>query len=92
MTEAPRPRLVFERWTDPVAGDILEAFRHRLVQLDLTAPAERGWEALESAHGYQVATRTDVASVADGAQWLAGAGVDRALHGFARRLLGRSWI
>ena len=27
---------------------------------------------MESAHGYQVATRTDVASVSDGAQWLAG--------------------
>jgi len=67
-----RPRLVYERWTDPAAGDILEAADVDIVKLDLTAPAEHGWAALESAHGYQVATRTDVASVDDGAQWLAG--------------------
>jgi D-3-phosphoglycerate dehydrogenase len=24
MTDAPRPRLVVERWTDPAAGDILK--------------------------------------------------------------------
>lgn len=67
-----RPRLVYERWTDPVAGDILEAADIDLVELDLTAPDEQGWAALESANGYQVATRTDVASITDGAQWLAG--------------------
>lgn len=67
-----RPRLVYERWTDPVAGDILEAGDLELVKLDLRASAEKGWAALETAHGYQVATRTDVASVADGAQWLVG--------------------
>lgn len=67
-----RPRLVYERWTDPVAGDILEAADVDLVELDLTAPDEQGWAALESANGYQVATRTDVASITDGAQWLAG--------------------
>lgn len=72
MTSAPRPRLVVERWTDPVAGDILEAADVDIVKLDLTAPDERNWAALESAHGYQVATRTDVASVSGGAQWLAG--------------------
>jgi D-3-phosphoglycerate dehydrogenase len=73
-----RPRLVFERWTDPVAGDILELADIDVVKLDLAAPDEQGWAALESAHGYQVATRTDVASVADGAQWLAGPGlIDR---------------
>lgn len=72
MTDAPRPRLVVERWTDPAAGDILELSGIDIVKLDLKAPAEQGWAALESAHGYQVATRTDVASVADGAQWLAG--------------------
>jgi D-3-phosphoglycerate dehydrogenase len=72
MTDAPRPRLVVERWTDPTAGDALELSGIDIVKLDLTAPAESGWTALESAHGYQVATRTDVASVADGAQWLAG--------------------
>lgn len=72
MTDAPRPRLVVERWTDPAAGDILELSEIDIVKLDLNAPAEQGWAALESAHGYQVATRTDVASVADGAQWLAG--------------------
>lgn len=72
MTDAPRPRLVVERWTDPAAGDILEGSGIDIVKLDLAAPAERAWAALESAHGYQVATRTDVASVGDGAQWLAG--------------------
>jgi D-3-phosphoglycerate dehydrogenase / 2-oxoglutarate reductase len=73
VAEGMRPRLVFERWTDPVAGDILELADAEVIKLDLAAPDERGWAALESAHGYQVATRTDVASVANGAQWLAGA-------------------
>ena len=73
MTDSPRPRLVFERWTDLVAGDILEVADVDVVKLDLTAPAELGWASLESAHGYQVATRTDVATVEGGAQWLAGA-------------------
>src|SRR5271163_2982639 len=72
MSEAGLPRLVFERWTDPVAADILEAAEIDVIRLDLTAPAEKCWTAMESAHGYQVATRTDVASVTDGAQWLAG--------------------
>lgn len=72
MTGALRPRLVVERWTDPAAADVLELSGIDIVKLDLTAPAESCWAALESAHGYQVATRTDVASVADGAQWLAG--------------------
>ncbi|OBB24946.1 3-phosphoglycerate dehydrogenase [Mycolicibacterium elephantis] len=67
-----RPRLVYERWTDPVAADILAGGDIEVVKLDLNASDEQGWAALESAHGYQVATRTDVASVADGAQWLAG--------------------
>ncbi|OMC44977.1 hydroxyacid dehydrogenase [Mycobacterium sp. IS-1264] len=67
-----RPRLVYERWTDSVAGDILEAGDIDLVKLDLNAVDEKSWAALESAHGYQVATRTDVAGYADGAQWLAG--------------------
>ena len=76
-----RPRLVYERWTDPAAGDILDVSDIDVVKLDLTAPAEHGWAALETAHGYQVATRTDVASTVDGAQWLAGAGlVDRCPH------------
>ena len=81
MSEAGLPRLVFERWTDPVAGDILEAAEIDVVRLDLAAPAECGWAALESAHGYQVATRTDVASVANGAQWLVGSSlVERCQH------------
>ncbi|MGV0643680.1 NAD(P)-dependent oxidoreductase [Mycolicibacterium sp. XJ879] len=73
-----RPRLVYERWTDPVAGTILADSDIEVVKLDLDATAEQGWAALESAHGYQVATRTDVASATGGAQWLAGrALVDR---------------
>lgn len=67
-----RPRLVYERWTDPVAGEILERSDVELVKLDLAAADAQSWAALESAHGYQVATRTDVAGCADGAQWLAG--------------------
>ncbi|MDT5140210.1 MAG: hypothetical protein QOD58_4472, partial [Mycobacterium sp.] len=35
MTAAPQPRLVFERWTDPLAGDILEAGDIGLIKLDL---------------------------------------------------------
>lgn len=66
-----RPRLVFERWTDRVAGDVLERADVEVLQLDLSAPDE-GWAALRSAHGYQVATRTDVAGYAGGTQWLAG--------------------
>ncbi|UXA20102.1 hydroxyacid dehydrogenase [Mycobacterium sp. SMC-4] len=77
MSAARRPRLVFERWTDPVAGDVLELADVDVVKLDLTAPAEQGWAALESAHGYQVATRTDVAGCDDGTQWLADAALVR---------------
>jgi D-3-phosphoglycerate dehydrogenase / 2-oxoglutarate reductase len=66
------PRLVYERWTDPVAEDILESAGIEVVKLDIRGSAEPGWAALESAQGYQVATRTDVASAPDGAQWLAG--------------------
>lgn len=77
MTAAARPRLVYERWTDPIAGEMLGDGDVELVRLDLTAPAEQGWAALESAHGYQVATRTDVAGAADGAQWLADAALIR---------------
>jgi D-3-phosphoglycerate dehydrogenase len=73
VNEPGRPRLVYERWTDPVAGDILELSDVDVVKLDLAAPHEESWAALESAHGYQVVTRTDVAGVPDGAQWLAGA-------------------
>jgi D-3-phosphoglycerate dehydrogenase len=72
VTGLQRPRLVFERWTDPLAGEVLEQADIDLLRLDLTALAEEGWATLESAHGYQVATRTDVAGHADGAQWLAG--------------------
>jgi D-3-phosphoglycerate dehydrogenase / 2-oxoglutarate reductase len=75
MSQVPRQRLVFERWTDPAAGDILELTDIDVIKLDLQAPVETSWAALESAHGYQVATRTDVSSVIDGEQWLAGPGV-----------------
>ncbi len=75
MSVTPRPRLVYERWTDPAAGELLERTDIDVVQLDLGAPAEQAWATLESAHGYQVATRTDVASLPDGAQWLAGSGL-----------------
>jgi D-3-phosphoglycerate dehydrogenase / 2-oxoglutarate reductase len=72
MTGGTRARLVYERWTDPAAGDILETSDIDVVRLELASPDERNWAALESAHGYQVATRTDVAGYADGAQWLVG--------------------
>ncbi|WP_319453338.1 MULTISPECIES: hydroxyacid dehydrogenase [unclassified Mycobacterium] len=73
MTSSVQPRLVYERWTDPVAGQILAASPIDVVALDLAADTAKGWASLEAAHGYQVATRTDVAGVAGGAQWLAGA-------------------
>ncbi|MBV9637950.1 MAG: 3-phosphoglycerate dehydrogenase [Mycobacteriaceae bacterium] len=79
----PQPRLVYERWTDPVAADILEAGAIALIKLDLAADPATGWAALEAAHGYQVATRTDVASIVDGQQWLA----DRKLVGRCGELL-----
>src|SRR5690242_21875653 len=66
MSQSPSPRLVYERWTDAVAGDILEAADIDVVKLDLSAPAEDGWAVMESAHGYQVATRPDVASARGG--------------------------
>ncbi|OBG57614.1 MULTISPECIES: hydroxyacid dehydrogenase [unclassified Mycobacterium] len=75
-----RPRLVYERWTDPVAGEILENADVDLVKLDLTAADTDSWAILESAHGYQVATRTDVAGYAGGAQWLAGPDLLRRCH------------
>ncbi|MFI5507598.1 hydroxyacid dehydrogenase [Mycobacterium sp. NPDC051804] len=78
-----RPRLVYERWTDPAAGEILDVADIDIVKLDLAASSEQGWGALESAHGYQVATRTDVASVDNGVQWLA----DRDLVQRCRQLL-----
>lgn len=81
MSQAGLPRLVYERWTDPVAGDILQTAEIDVVRLDLAGSDEKNWAALESAHGYQVATRTDVASVANGSQWLADAAlVSRCEH------------
>ena len=66
-------RLVYERWTDPVANELLsDAAQIELRHLDIAGPAERGWETLGSAHGYQVAIRTVCAQVPDGEQWLAG--------------------
>ncbi|WP_299572429.1 hydroxyacid dehydrogenase [uncultured Williamsia sp.] len=67
------PRLVYERWTDPAAGDVLAASDVDLdvVHLDLADP-EAAWALLQGAHGYQVATRTDVSQFADGDQWLVG--------------------
>jgi D-3-phosphoglycerate dehydrogenase len=73
MMQGTRPRLVYERWTDPAAAEILADGDIEVVKLDLQAPAQATWAELGAAHGYQVATRTDVASVPDGAQWLAGA-------------------
>lgn len=66
-----KPRLVYERWTDPVAGDIVDGPHVDVTRLDLGEPGA-AWAALEAAHGYQVATRTDVAGVPTGDQWLAG--------------------
>ncbi|OBK17917.1 hydroxyacid dehydrogenase [Mycobacterium asiaticum] len=72
MSERVTAQLVYERWTDPIAGDILEAADIDVIKLDLTAPTESNWAAMGAAHGYQVATRTDVAPVAQGEQWLVG--------------------
>lgn len=72
MTQSPSPRLVYERWTDPIAGKVLKAADIDVVKLDLNAPTEDGWAVMESAHGYQVATRTDAVSAPGGEQWLVG--------------------
>ncbi len=73
MTRDVAPRLVYERWTHPIAGDVLAAAGMPNTRLDLAADPGGSWAALERAHGYQVATRTDVSGLPDGAQWLAGA-------------------
>ena len=73
MTRSQGARLIYERWTDPIADKMLSGnSRIELARLDLEAVPERNWRLLERAHGYQAATRTDCARVADGAQWLAG--------------------
>jgi D-3-phosphoglycerate dehydrogenase len=72
----PSARLVFERWTHPVAGELLaDAGGFEVDQLDLAGSPEVGWDLLRVAHGYQVTIRTVCAQVPDGEQWLA----DRAL-------------
>lgn len=69
----PAARLVYERWTDPVAGDRLAGDDSiELAHLDIAAPSSDGWATLEAAHGYQVAIRTVCAQVPEGEQWLAG--------------------
>ena len=66
-------RLVFERWTHPVAGERLDDSRRFTVeQLDIAGPPAAGWDLLREAHGYQVAIRTACAQVPNGEQWLAG--------------------
>jgi D-3-phosphoglycerate dehydrogenase len=65
-------RLVYERWTHPVAGERLDGARMFTVdQLDIAGPPAAGWDLLRAAHGYQVAIRTACAQVPDGEQWLA---------------------
>ncbi|WP_067889546.1 hydroxyacid dehydrogenase [Nocardia vaccinii] len=73
MSRSARPRLVVERWTHPVAAEILDANEIELIPLDLTVGAESNWAAMESAQGYQAATRTDLSRAADGRQFLANA-------------------
>jgi D-3-phosphoglycerate dehydrogenase len=70
----PSPaRLVYERWTDPIAGELLaDAPAIELAHLDIAGVADEGWDVLAGAHGYQVAVRTVCAQVPDGEQWLAG--------------------
>lgn len=70
---AATARLVYERWTDPVAGEMLRDARGiELIHLDVAAPPERGWAALATAHGYHAAIRMVCAQVDGGEQWLAG--------------------
>lgn len=65
-------RLVYERWTHPVAGERLVDSRiFTLDQLDITGPPAVGWDLLREAHAYQVAIRTVCAQVPNGEQWLA---------------------
>ena len=73
MTGEPLARLVYERWTHPVAAEML-AGRPELAleHLDVAGDPAAGWAVLRRAHGYQVATRTVCARVPGGDQWLAG--------------------
>lgn len=65
-------RLVYERWTDPIAGDLLgDAPAIELTHLDITGSPGAGWAALAGAHGYHVAIRTVCTQAAGGEQWLA---------------------
>lgn len=52
----------FERWSDPIAEEILGAEPGvRLVRLMRADPPEKIWQALESAHGYQATSaRSDI--------------------------------
>lgn len=69
----PPARLVYERWTDPVAGEILAGARGiDLARLDVGGDPAAGWEQLEGAHGYHVVIRTVCSQVDGGEQWLAG--------------------
>jgi D-3-phosphoglycerate dehydrogenase len=69
-------RLAYDRWTDPVAGEVLgTADGIELTWLDVGGPAEAGWGTLGRAHGYQAAVRTVCSQVAGGEQWLTGRGL-----------------
>jgi D-3-phosphoglycerate dehydrogenase len=77
-------RLVYERWTHPVAAERLDdSGMFAIEHLDIAGPPASGWELLCRAHGYQVAIRTVCAQVPNGEQWLA----DRALVERCRDLL-----
>jgi D-3-phosphoglycerate dehydrogenase len=69
-----QPRLAyFDRWTDPVAGDILASSDLELVRLEITGDVDANWSGLERAHGYQSLIRTELArnpGVAE--QWICG--------------------
>jgi D-3-phosphoglycerate dehydrogenase / 2-oxoglutarate reductase len=70
------PRLVyFDRWTDPVANQLLSGRPDiELVELKLAGDERENWAQLGRAHGYQALTRTEAATRPGvGERWLPGA-------------------
>ena len=77
MSGCAVPRLVyFDRWTDPIANQVLAGSPGDLevVELKLSGDARENWGQLGRAHGYQALTRTEAATrPGEGEQWLPGA-------------------
>src|SRR2546423_12881017 len=61
----------FDRWTDPVAQEILERDGGTDVRrVDIEGDERAVWETLGAAHGYQSILRTDLARRPGSEQWV----------------------